>query len=443
MTKRIFKLRKVVAIVICLAGVTFFSGCDKDPDPIDNGTEQEANIVTFTFAGIDGTATIDKTTHTVTAKAKETTDLTAIKAEFTLSKNATAKVGSTAQVSGQTANNFTSPVIYKVTSGDGKTTQDWTITISKEGGTSGGTWTLVTAGNNPLYGEQDFLCVAYGGGKFVATGQKGLIAYSTDGVTWTETKNHPIPEPSQIYDCTMWSIAYGNGKFVAVGERNMVVYSTDGITWTQATIPMNINDLFSVAYGNGKFVIAGNGRQRVYSADGINWTASTDENFLNTLTAFSIAYGGGNFVAVGESNKISYSADGITWTHTASPFVASGSAIIQSVAYGNGKFLANKFGANGAMAYSTDNGITWTISWENAFAGNTLCIMHDGNKFIAGNMQGMMGYSTDGITWTTLTADETGFKPGNQGKPIYGIAYNGNDTYVAVGSGGCIAYLKK
>ena len=134
MTKRIFKLRNVVAIAICLAATTIFSGCDKDPDPIDNGTEQEANIVTFTFAGIDGTATIDKTAHTVTAKAKETTDLTAIKAEFTLSKNATAKVGSTTQVSGQTTNDFISPVIYKVTSGDGETINNWTVTITKTGG---------------------------------------------------------------------------------------------------------------------------------------------------------------------------------------------------------------------------------------------------------------------------------------------------------------------
>ena len=39
MTKRIFKLRNVVAIAICLAGMTMFSGCSKD-DKKDNGNPE-------------------------------------------------------------------------------------------------------------------------------------------------------------------------------------------------------------------------------------------------------------------------------------------------------------------------------------------------------------------------------------------------------------------
>jgi hypothetical protein len=177
MIKQIFNLRNV-AMIACLAATVIFSGCDKDPDPIDPGTEQEANIVTFTFAGIDGTATIDKTARTVTAKASATTDLTAIKAEFTLSLNATATVNGTAQVSKQTANNFTNPVTYRVTSGDGETTNDWTVTITKEGGTATlGTWTEVTHtafGNAPATGETPVIySVAYGNGKCVAVGVRG------------------------------------------------------------------------------------------------------------------------------------------------------------------------------------------------------------------------------------------------------------------------------
>jgi len=132
MTKRIISLRNVT-IIAYLAVITLFSGCEKDPDPIDPGTEQETNIVSFTFVGIDGTATIDKNARTVTAKAKETTDLTTIKAEFTLSVNAIATVNGVTQVSKNTANDFTNPVIYKVTSADGKTTNNWTVTITKEG----------------------------------------------------------------------------------------------------------------------------------------------------------------------------------------------------------------------------------------------------------------------------------------------------------------------
>jgi len=137
MTKNRFILRNV-AIIACLAATAIFSGCKEDnptdnptDNPINPGTEQEANIVAFTFAGIDGTATIDKTAHTVTAKAKETVDLTALVAEFTLSLNATATVNGTAQVSKQTANDFSNPVTYRVTSDDGETKQDWTVSITK------------------------------------------------------------------------------------------------------------------------------------------------------------------------------------------------------------------------------------------------------------------------------------------------------------------------
>jgi hypothetical protein len=136
-----FNLRKVATAFACLAAVTLFSGCEKDSeeDPIDAGTEQDADIVAFTFEGIDGRSAIDKTAHTVVAKAAETVDLTAIVAEFTLSTGATATVGGTAQTSRQTPNNFTAPVTYKVTSGDDATVNDWTVSITggKTGGTSG------------------------------------------------------------------------------------------------------------------------------------------------------------------------------------------------------------------------------------------------------------------------------------------------------------------
>ncbi len=89
----------------------------------------EANIITYTVAGVN--ATIDNGTHTITATVPYTTDITNLVATFTLSDGATAKVGGVDQVSGVTANNFTSPVTYTVTAQDGTTTQDWVVTITK------------------------------------------------------------------------------------------------------------------------------------------------------------------------------------------------------------------------------------------------------------------------------------------------------------------------
>ncbi len=89
----------------------------------------EANILTFTVAGVN--ATIDAVNHTITATVPYTTNITSLIANFTLSAGASAKVGTTPQVSGTTANDFTNPVVYTVTAEDGTTTMDWTVTITK------------------------------------------------------------------------------------------------------------------------------------------------------------------------------------------------------------------------------------------------------------------------------------------------------------------------
>jgi len=89
----------------------------------------EANILTYTVAGVN--ATIDNVNHTITATVPYTTNITNLVATFTLSDGATAKVGAVDQVSGVTANNFTNPVTYTVTAQNGTTTQDWVVTITK------------------------------------------------------------------------------------------------------------------------------------------------------------------------------------------------------------------------------------------------------------------------------------------------------------------------
>ena len=78
----------------------------------------------------DVVGTIDSVNHTVSLTIPSDTAVTSLIATFTLSKGATAQVGTTPQVSGTTHNDFTSSVTYTVTAED-NSTQDWTITVSK------------------------------------------------------------------------------------------------------------------------------------------------------------------------------------------------------------------------------------------------------------------------------------------------------------------------
>ena len=89
----------------------------------------EADIKSFAIATGEA-AVIDATAKTIAIEMPFGTIVTALKPTFTISNYATIKVGATAQVSGVTANDFTNPVTYAVTSEDGKTVSEWVVTVT-------------------------------------------------------------------------------------------------------------------------------------------------------------------------------------------------------------------------------------------------------------------------------------------------------------------------
>jgi hypothetical protein len=90
-------------------------------------------ILSYSFEGLSPAinGTIDKVNHTVALTVPYATDVTTLVATFTLTEGATAKVEEVDQVSGETANDFTTALTYSLTAADGVTTQDWVITVSK------------------------------------------------------------------------------------------------------------------------------------------------------------------------------------------------------------------------------------------------------------------------------------------------------------------------
>lgn len=188
--------------------------------------------------------------------------------------------------------------------------------------------------------------VTYGNGKFVGVGNFGGVSYSEDGINWSWTES-VLPAGPESHQNDWLDVAYGGGKFVAVRlTPGVFAYSDDGITWSQATGSPGDSFWYSVTYGNDRFVAVGAFGGTAYSLDGINWTRSSSNS------GFSITYGDGKFVAV--SGNVKYSTDGITWTVGSMPINAF------AVTYGNGKFVAVSNSTN-ESAYSVD-GINWTAS---------------------------------------------------------------------------------
>jgi hypothetical protein len=90
----------------------------------------ETDFLTYGLPGQTGPAEINIGNHTINVEMPYNADVSDLIATFGLSPQATADIGGLSQQSGVTSNDFTAPVIYTITAGDGITVQDWSVTVS-------------------------------------------------------------------------------------------------------------------------------------------------------------------------------------------------------------------------------------------------------------------------------------------------------------------------
>lgn len=199
--------------------------------------------------------------------------------------------------------------------------------------------------------------------------------------------------------------AYGNGVFVAIGPQpaNSVSFSADGATWTSASLS-GISPRYwqSVWFANDRFIAFSNPLNlsdtgaTMSSTDGINWApgilpAGSQWN--------SVAYGNGTYVAVSYSgsNEVMTSTDGATWTPGTAPGLA-----LRAVTFGNGTFVAvGALGAGGKVITSTD-GINWTLQ-AGAPVNDWKSVTYGDGLFVAVSADGaptQIATSPDGVVWT-------------------------------------------
>ena len=229
----------------------------------------------------------------------------------------------------------------------------------------------------------------------------GTIMTSTDhGNTWKSQVSGTTAELNNV--------TFGNNQFVAVGASGTILTSPDGITWTGRTSGTTFN-LYCATYGtvgNGLFVVVGDGGTILTSPDGIAWTTQASSPISNQL--IGVTFANGQFVAVGYSG-IMYSSDGVNWNsiNTQSQGITGPTADLYSVAYGNNHFVTvgtyngSPMSYNGLIGTSSD-GITWTTL---PYTSNYLSgVTYGGGQFVAVGREGSILTSPDGTTWTTQTA---------------------------------------
>ena len=283
------------------------------------------------------------------------------------------------------------------------------------------TWTTVTSN----FGETVINSIAYGNSLWIAGGAYGgQIRTSTNGSTWTTVT-------SNFGNLGIRSIAYGNGLWVAGGYSGQLRTSTNGSTWTTVTSNFGNTGILSIAYGNSLWIAGGGYGEMRTSTNGSTWTTVTSNfptDFTGTINA--IAYGNDLWVAGGGyGGQMRTSTNGSTWTTVTSNF---GNRQIQSIAYGNGLWIAG--GYAGQVRTST-NGSTWTTVTSNFPSTpwkSIRSISYGNDLWFSGGDDGEMRTSTNGSTWTTVTSNFGTSR-------INTIAY-GNETWVA---GGYVGNIRK
>jgi len=226
-------------------------------------------------------------------------------------------------------------------------------------------WTVV---QNTTFGTSVINGIAYGNNRFIAVGDGGKMASSTDGKTWTSVDASSVFGTSNIND-----IAYGNTRFFAVGDGTKSAYLVDSSsTWTlinQATsntIFGSDKSILRIVYGTDRFITfasSTNAQCPMYrnNIETSNWQGQPISSYgwSGTATVSDLVSAGNYIVAVGTGGnawKLVTGSTNIAWTDI-SPSSVLGTNIITKAAYGSGKLLV--FSSNKG-AWSSDNGTTWT-----------------------------------------------------------------------------------
>ncbi len=167
----------------------------------------------------------------------------------------------------------------------------------------GSTWSKTS------YATTYFNAITYGNNQYVAAGSmepsgslvNSLVMTSPDAVNWT-TRYSDTMGPIE-------SIAYGNGKFVATGYYRPIVTSSDGLTWKANDVsPLDSFDLSVYALNNEFLAVGQPGGIFTSSDSGNSWTLRNAAITNNDI--FSVSYGNGQFVAAGENGSILSSSPG-------------------------------------------------------------------------------------------------------------------------------------
>lgn len=165
-------------------------------------------------------------------------------------------------------------------------------------------------------------------------GSGGILSSSDQGNSWTV---------SQLYRSYIGvgGVVYGNGVFVAAGDQGYGAISTDGMSWS--SYKWFGGGDHTVSFGNGTFVAAEHDviGDWFYSTDGSNWEESSSSR-PSAYGLTELTFGNGRFVEFenkGTSFDTWVSQDGNSWDRWSSGIKWDGTASKNLIKFENDRFF--------------------------------------------------------------------------------------------------------
>jgi hypothetical protein len=249
----------------------------------------EANILTFVLAAQTADAVINSTDHTVALEVPYGTNLTNLVPTFTLSAGADAKIGTIAQESGVTANDFSTMVTYTITAEDGITSLDWKVTVSEEAPASDATLSDLLIDNVSVEG---FDAAVYSYSKEYPYGTTTIpaVSYILNNATASAVQNDATSMPGTT--SVVVTAQDGTTELTYSIEFTWAAASTEAfVTSTVYTVNDTDESITDIPFGTAlatfkaNLTPANNATFEVYQADGTTLASDLQTGFKVIATA--------------------------------------------------------------------------------------------------------------------------------------------------------------
>jgi hypothetical protein len=217
---------------------------------------------------------------------------------------------------------------------------------------------------NPQPHGNDIVGLAWNGTLGVQVCELGRVYTSPNLIDWFPQNSHLTND--------LQAVTFFGSRIIITGANGAIAYSDDGVNFTNCSVNSGGNWLVSVA-ASPKLVVAVGDNGAVYtSTNGANWQLQNAPQNLGDSWLTSVAYGNGVFVTTGDtggSGGISYianSGDGIHWTNQSANLSAA-DGNLEAVAWINSSGSSAVYPYTGFWAvsdagdafYSTNNGVAW------------------------------------------------------------------------------------